>query len=601
MLTLPSRRGNVNDGHCHRGAVDPTDVTLQRMHLPRFTSSPLFAVACFLFLSAALYGNALFGGFIYDDLVYVARGALHDPSSVPALWLGNPLNVPHYRPLTFTTFALNFLLTGDSPVWFHAFSVMLNGIVAWLVFVLTLRLFRNRALAWCTALLFALLPIHTEAVAYIKARDEIFVAFFGLLAWIAFLRSTGARGKAVRAAYATVSAALSLSAFLSKESALVLPGVFGGAFLLMHGPKRPARYGFPLLLQAAAIALYFLLQQAAFEGKSPWEVPTLYFGQNPLAFMDRSYVPWTAAMLLFVVVSKTFVPWNLSATYGFAHLPPIQSFTDSWKALAGLALLLALLALIAHPRTRRTPLGVGALTFLILYFPFSKLVPLRGSDYFGERWLYAPSVGLSMIGAYALYRLAERRRRLACVLGGLVVVAYIAVLVPRNLVWRSQMSLGRSMLQSAPRSVVTYEFLARELLQEGRMEEASGLTGRGMQITRRHVPLHQVDALVALDMGDTDRADRAVTAAEELGRNELPTVILRSTVLATQRKFQEGLDHLLLCRTLNFYDHRVRFLLALNLWKLGRREEAEAYFDWDAEHTNAPLTREQKIWLLESF
>lgn len=559
----------------------------------------MFPAACFLALSAALYGNSLFGTYVYDDFVYVLQNALRNPVSFRAIWLENPLNVPHYRPLTFSTFALNFLLTGDSPLWFHAVSVVLNGLTSWFVFLLTARLFGSRPLAWSTALLFAVLPIHTEAVAYIKARDEILVAFFGLLAWIAFLRATNGTKRMVL--YAAVSALLSLCAFLSKESALVLPGVFGGTLLIMHGRKGLARAYVPLLLQAAAIGVFFLLHRISFIGQPVPGAETLYFAQSPLGFMGPRYIPWTAAMLLFVAVGKTFVPWNLSATYGFAHLPPVSSLFGSWMVLPGLALLLGLLLLAAHPRTRRTPFGVGALVFLILYFPFSKIPLVHGIDFFGERWLYAPSIGLCMMGAYAFQLLARRQRNFAPAAALLVFAVYVAVIIPRNHVWKDMSALGESMVESAPRSAVSYDFLARERLQQGRVQEASGLVRKGLKITEKHLPLHQVAALVALDMGDIALADEAVTAAEQLGRNELSTVILRSTVLASQRRFQESLDHLLLCRTLNKYDQRVRFLLALNLWKLGRSEEAQEYFDWDAANAGGMLTQEQKIWLLESF
>lgn len=566
----------------------------------RFLRSAIFPAVCLLALSATLYGNSLYGEFVYDDFVYVVHNALQYPSALHRIWLENLLEVRHYRPLTFFTFALNFTLTGTSPLWFHAVSIALNGLTAWLLFVLVIQLFGDRRLAWIAALLFVVLPIHTEAVAYIKARDEILVAFFGLLSWSMFLRASDETNR-ISLWYGLLSATLSLCAFLSKESALVLPGVLGGTLLLMQGFKGVRRASIPLLLQIVAIAAYFALQNIAQAELILPEGEFLYFGQNPLGYMDARYIPWTAAMLFFLAAGKTLIPWNLSATYGFAHLPPIDTPFGSWMALPGIALLCTFIVLIAHPRTRRTPLGIGALTFLVLYFPFSKIPLVNGMDFFGERWLYAPSIGLSMIVAYGLTLLAKRWQHCATAILICIIMAYVAVLIPRNLVWSNATTLGESMIRSAPQSVVSYGFLARERLKEGRTEEASGLVGKGLRVTRRHLPLHLSAALVALDMGDVDLADQAVSAAEELGRNELDIVILRSTVLATQRKFQESLNHLVRCRTLNMNHHRVRFLLALNLWKLGRKEEAETFFDWEPPLTGPPLSWEDKIWLLESF
>lgn len=599
MLTAKHAIGNRS--------IQSPDATLERVNLPastpfpkRFLRSACFPAACFLALSAALYGNSLLGTFVYDDAIYVVNRAFQDPASLRTVWFQQLLNARHYRPLTFASFALNFLLTGTSPVWFHLVSIILNGITSWLVFALASRLFGDKALAWSVALLFALFPIHTEAVAYIKARDELFVAFFGVLAWLAFLRATEGGGKG-RVPFSALAAALSLCAFLSKESALVLPGVFGGTLLLMRGMRGVRREWLALLLQALAIAAFSALYYRAF-GMQP--IPgkeTMFFGQNPLGFMDANFIPWTAAMLFFVATVKTFVPWNLSATYGYAHLPPIDSLWGSWMAPAGLAMLLLLLTLILHPRTRRTPFGVGALTFLVLYFPFSKIPFIHGMDYFGERWLYAPSIGLAMLGACTWLLLWKRHRRSAIAVGLITAAAYTAIIVQRNTVWSDPLALGESMVRSAPQSVIAYDFLAYERLQEGRPKDAWGLVGKGLAITRMHTPIHLTAATVALNMGNIDLAEQTVAAAESLDPEKLEVALLRATVLASQGKYQESLTHLTSCRSLDMNNDRVHFLFALNLWKLGRREEAMQFFEWGRDRQTGWLSTPQKIELLESF
>ena len=380
-----------------------------------------------------------------------------------------------------------------------------------------------------------------------------------------------------------------------------MPGVLAGWLFVTQGMRGIARAWIPLLLQAAAIAIFFLFWNLAMADFPNHDAEIVYFGLNPLGWMEPKFIPWTGFMLFFVAVAKTFVPWNLSATYGYAHLPPIESPFGSWMAIPGLTILLVLLFLIAWRRTRRTPLGIGSLVFLILYFPVSKIPIIKGLDYFGERWLYAPSIGLSMIGGYVIYLLGKRNKNLAAILCIAVVATYAFVLIPRNLVWRNMNALGESMLRSAPQSVVTYDVLANERLQQGRTSEAWELIGKGLQITRMHVPLHHTAAAVALDLGLVDLADQAVTAAEELGGGEYYSALLRSTVLAKQGKFEESLATIEGNPWFNPFEHRTRFLLALNLWRLGRADEAQLYFDWDAGNAGPRLTPEQKIWVIEHF
>jgi len=579
------------------------------MHLPfrelcsRVSSTRIALPLIFLGASFALYGNSLFGDFVYDDNYFRIQGAIRDVSYLWRAWMAptlpDMLSFPLYRPLTYVTYSLNFLVLGDSPFWFHVVNVLLNGLACWLVFLIAERLFRERTLAWCTAGFFTILPIHTEAVAYIKARDELLVACLGLLAWLAFLRALEGTARQ-RVAWSIGSALCCLAAFLSKEPALVLPGVFAGSLLLLHGWRAVLGAWFPLASQGAAMLAFFGLHGLAVGWTGVPDVEILYFGQNPLGFMEPRFVPWTAIELFFVAVAKTFVPVHLSATYGFQHLPIIDSPLGSWMAPAGLLCAVTLVLLIGLPYTRRAPLGIGALTFLVLYFPFSKIPMVKGIDFFAERWLYGPSIGLSFIGGYAAWMAWKRCRQLAPVLFISVIVAYLFVLLPRNLVWRDETSLGESMVRDAQNSVVSYVCLANNRVQSGRFDEALELVTRGLQITRYHVPLHHTAAVVAMSMGQLDVAEQAVTEAESLGAEQTNDV-LRSVLLAKQHRFQESLDRIRASPWFREEDYGIRQLLALDLWRLGRRDEAERFFDWDSFAPYGRMTREEKIQMIESY
>lgn len=557
----------------------------------------------FVVLSAVLYGNSLFGEFVYDDIYFAVQGELREIPYLWETWLRPSLpamqQFPHYRPLTFFTFSLNFLLFGESPVSFHVVSILLNGIVCWLLFLLMRRLFGSLSLAWITALLFAFMPVHTEAVAYMKARDEILVALFGLAAWIAFLRATDGGRRVL--AWSALAGICSLCAFLSKESALVFPGVFGGALLLMRGFRATMRAWMPLALQVGAIGVFFLMHGIAVGWNTMPAYEFLYFGQNPLGYMTPDFVPWTAAELLFIAASLILVPWNLSATYGFQHVPLVDDFMDSWMAPAGLFTLFVLLMLAVPKKTRGTPLGVGAMIFLVLYFPFSKLPFYQGIDFFAERWLYAPSIGLALAGGFVLHRIWTTKREVAHVVIAILLVAYSSVLLPRNRIWQNETALGESMVRDAPDAVISYVFLANNRIGYGRLSEAADLVTVGLQITRDHIPLHHVAAVVAMGFERLDVAEQAVAEAEQLGGNELANVILRSTLLAKQHRFAESLSHLRASRWYDEREYRTRMLLALNLYRLGRPEEAEQYLDWDAYVPSIKLGREEKIRMIESY
>lgn len=540
---------------------------------------------------------------MYDDAFFYQNADLRNISYLWKTWFEPSLDRltsnAHYRPLTFVTFSLNYLFTGESPVWFHLVNICLNGIACTLLFIVMRRLWKNDMLAWLTVIFFALMPIHVESIAYIKARDELLVGVCGFAAWNVFLASI--EGKKHKNAYALFAAVFSLCAFLSKESALVLPGVFAGVLFLMRGWRMTLKAWLPIMMQACAIVVFFVLRDIAVGHTIVPDGEILYFGQNPLGYMAPRFVPWTAVQLFFIAVGQTFVPWNLSATYGFAHVPIISSPFESWMAIPGVLIAILLITFVCFPRTRSSPLGVGALTFLVLYFPFSKIPFYHSIDFFAERWLYAPSAGLAMIGGYGAWHLWKNARTAALTVLPAIAVAYLFVLIPRTYVWLDATRLGESMVRDAPNSVISYVFLANNRLQYGRIQEGTALVTQGLSITREHVPIHHVAAALALSAGELQVAELATAAAEELGGDELANVILRSTLLAKEHRYQESLHHLQGSKWFDPHEHRTRMLLALNLWMLDRHDEARQYFDWDKNLPVIKLTDEEKISMFETY
>ena len=118
----------------------------------------------------ALYGSSIGGDFIYDDTYFSDRTELKSSEHLTQIWLepylpDNP-DAGSYRPFAVFSFSTNYIIFGSSPVIFHIINIILNALVIYLIFLLVYRLFNNRNLALFSAIFFAFLPIHTEAVAF---------------------------------------------------------------------------------------------------------------------------------------------------------------------------------------------------------------------------------------------------------------------------------------------------------------------------------------------------------------------------------------------------------------------------------------------------
>jgi len=146
-----------------------------------------------------------------------------------------------YIPLTLVSFQLNYVTAGLQPWMYHLTNLLLHAANALLVMGLLRMLLTHdssrtregaRLAVILCGLLFAVHPLHTEAVVWIAGRKDLLSTFFALLSFIAYLRYR----KGSRRAYA-LSIVTFLLALLAKVTPLTLPVAFLLADLLLERRK----------------------------------------------------------------------------------------------------------------------------------------------------------------------------------------------------------------------------------------------------------------------------------------------------------------------------------------------------------------------------
>jgi tetratricopeptide (TPR) repeat protein len=168
-------------------------------------------------LASFLYANSLHGGFTLDDKYVVmnnpvVRSAALDLDRLLATdYWGTPITAAashkSYRPLTVLTVWLNHRAHGLDVRGYHVVNVLLHALASVLVFYVAKAIMRigapagvsDRAqhptAAWA-ALLFAVHPVHVEAVANVAGRAELLSACFYLATFLAASQwRSGAQGK----------------------------------------------------------------------------------------------------------------------------------------------------------------------------------------------------------------------------------------------------------------------------------------------------------------------------------------------------------------------------------------------------------------------
>src|SRR5579885_3050809 len=355
----------------------------------------------------AVHLGALANGWALDDVPIVALNPLVAHAS--GIWraFAAPYWPPDfgghmYRPLVIAGFALDRLV--DGTAWFHAVNLLWHAAAAVAVAALALR-WTDGTGALVAGLLFAVHPVHVEAVANVVGRAEPMAALFTVLA--------------VYAALAGKPAAWSAGAFalglLSKENAAVTPALVVWAWLL--GLDRPDRRRMLALLASwAAVGAAYGVARALVRHPfaANMSVAPMFLGASPVA------VRLTAVAALADVARLLVFPLTLRVDYSPDERTLVTSPLDPRFAL-GLACLLlwAALLVLAWKRGRKLEaFGLGWIGIALL--PVSNLLFPAGF-YLAERTLYLPSAGVALAAGAALARLP--RERLRPVVAAVVVLA----------------------------------------------------------------------------------------------------------------------------------------------------------------------------------
>jgi hypothetical protein len=392
-----------------------------------------------ILLAVLPFWPSVSGDFVEDDRPIIRdRIELRDPANVPRLFAETywPRELPGglYRPVTMASYALDRVVWGadatgaPSRVGVHATNLILNALAVLLLFRILRERSGSRVAGIAGAALFAVHPVHVEAVSHMVGRADLLMTVFFLAAFALHARGAGAR---------VVAAGLDLLACASKEMAVVLPGVLLVRAWLERGDAGAGafarRQAVALAPMALSLALFLALRGFALGAAADPPVRfALYTRPQYVAFQDPAPFEVGLTMLhaLGEILLLLVAPLSLSADYsGFPHAtrPTLA------VALSAAALVAALLAaLFALHRGRRDPLFWLA-WFGLTWLPVSNLLFASGIV-MAERALYLPSVAVSGLVAAGAAAALERDRRWA-IAPLVAVVGFAALSTSRAALW----------------------------------------------------------------------------------------------------------------------------------------------------------------------
>ena len=354
-----------------------------------------------------------------------------------------------YRPFTLAMFAVEKSVFGPKPIYHHLINILLYALIGIVVFLLSKLLFLTKFdkntstyIATGVAVLFIAHPLHTEAVANIKGRDEI-VALLGSIFALYLL----AKNRFEFSNWKLIGmAALSFFiALLSKENAITFLAVIPLAAYLFYDKSivQSLKVTMPFLVATAL----FLVIRTAVIGWDMGADPSMELMNNPyLKIEDNRYVPFetsekiaTISFTLWKYVQLLIFPHPLTHDYYPNHIG-VVSFLNP-LALLGMISHLILLGLSIYGLIKRKIWSFFTSYYLITLSIVSNVVFPVGT-HMSERFVFMPSLAFVMALAYFAFRiLGNNSKKVAYIILGGIVVMYSLKTITRNTIWKDNFTL----------------------------------------------------------------------------------------------------------------------------------------------------------------
>jgi cytochrome c-type biogenesis protein CcmH/NrfG len=384
-----------------------------------------------------------------------------------------------YRPLSFVSFAIEYQFFGKNPQISHFMNVALYSSAVTLLFFLLRRLLSRfianstttttsrlyELLPFAVTLLFAAHPIHTEVVANIKSRDEIFAFLFLTLTLLFALQYL--ETSALKSLLASVGCfALAL---LSKESAITFLPTIPLALYLVQAQNSPEKRDIRRLLSITApIAIIGMVYLLIWFGITGRVEDKLYYDtlNNPFIHATFAERTATATVTLGLYYAKSLFPTTLSTGYTYNEIP-----LANWSQLEVIVAALILCALVGSGLVLLARKHVLAFCFLgwCCTMAIASNYFVYAGGLLGERFLFTPSMFAMLALVWFIFtgvqRFLPQRTGLAMLAVSLLAGLYSVKTFARNSDWQTTEALLQADVVNTPNSIHLHRMYGGLLLQ----------------------------------------------------------------------------------------------------------------------------------------
>ena len=452
-------------------------------------------------VSCLCYLNSLGGEFCFDDFSAIVDNQDLRPETP---WInlfkndfwGTPMDVDgshrSYRPLCIFTFRINYLIHDLDPMGYHAVNIFLHCVVCYMYtsFVLMLSC-GDTNLSLISGLLFAIHPIHTEAIAGLVGRAETLSSAFFLLALFMYSQASKQRGFiycfdmviflcSVVCSVLSKEVGITVIAVCCVYDAIYIERIIVSDFLLPTSPQNWFKKYKSLLKRIIVLIIFtitLLILRIKLNGPG---LPSFTTLDNPAAISPSPTRQLTFLYLCFINSWLLIFPSFLCPDWTMQTIPLVATLSDPRNVLTIITFFAYFVFGIWSISNNTYEKRLVLVSLALIIFPFIPASNLFFHVGFvvAERILYIPSMGMCLIVAVGAVKLINYRNviKYMCLLFlGMSCTLYCIKTLARNLDWHEDGTLFTSAIRINQNNAKLYNNLGHVFERREQFKEAEDL------------------------------------------------------------------------------------------------------------------------------
>ncbi len=452
-----------------------------------------FACVFLILLTISLFYPSLQFSFVnYDDPQILTSNRLVKNFDLYSMFFKPSPQVASgdYLPLTVLSFAIENYFFEMNPYTFHLSNLILHTINVLLLFLFLLKLTTNNKMAFVSAAIFAIHPLHIESVAWVTERKDLLCALFFLLSLLTYLKIKECEGENKNRGHLWVICfSTFILAVLAKAMALTLPLLF----ILIDFNCGKIKVSNKVLFLLAAIG--FTLFHIHLHGI--YDKGNLFYLGGPEEIMLG------ALSAIGFYLSRAVYPINLSVLYE----NPRGVLKSGEIIVAFLIFGTLLWGVLKASAANRKWIVFGLVFFIISILPTLQFFPYGTGFIFADRYFYLPSIGLFLSLSFlflSLFKNEHFQKGILC----LVFIGFFGLSNQRLSVWKDSETLWKDALAKFPNSSIALTNLGAVRYSQGRKSEAESLFKKSIDLNHDQPSAHSNLGVLYVSRGELELAIR---------------------------------------------------------------------------------------------